>query len=112
MKGENKDFHPIWADEIDHAMKRGNSPYTALTVIGWLRSGQGHFAACGDMTASVWFRPDGVAEIGHISGTWNDSDATWLYRCLMRELRDRGLTDWVFKGRKGWERFLRRKGWL
>jgi len=101
-----------WADQVDAAMLRGNSPYNCLDVLRWMREGNATFGISGDMTGSVWFRPDGVAEICHIAGAWNDKDADWLYRCLMRAVRRRGLVEWTWNGRRGWRRFLRSKGWI
>lgn len=100
-----------WADEIDVAMKRGNSPYSARDVFAWLRAGQAYFCATDAMHASIWFKDAEICEIGHVAGKWNNSDARFIFEKCQGEAQRKGYDKIVSNGRAGWSRFLQIKGW-
>ena len=97
-----------WADEIDTALTRAGSPYQAGDLIRWLCSGTLKLAVGNQMHGSLWFRPDGEPEIAHLYGNWNEEDALWLFSKLKEYANGRFVE---IKGRPGWERFLKMKGW-
>lgn len=98
-----------WADEIQVAMVRGKSPYTAADVLRWLRNGDAWMGVTPNLHASLWFR-DGICEVGHMFGRWTKEDAEWLRDAAWREMRKRGITEMQVNGRKGWKRFWKLKG--
>lgn len=98
-----------WADDIDLAMQRGGSPYTAADLIRWLREGRAGMAVTDDMHAS-WVFEDGACNVGHVHGRWNGASMRWLIGCMKRDMEARGVTSWRWSGRAGWARFLRSKG--
>ena len=99
-----------WSDDIEHALRRCNSPYTVTDVIRWLRNGDAVMAVGDKMHGSVWFKPDGTAEIAHLAGQWDADDASWLRERLQEVALARGYDFVEINGRKGWERFLKIKG--
>ena len=99
-----------WAQDIDQALMRCGSPHSAADVLRWVRDGQAVFAAGDHMHGSLWFRPDGKAEIGHVAGRWNMADAEWLFKRMRAEALARGIEDVEINGRPGWRRFLQQKG--
>lgn len=100
-----------WADDIDAALQRVDSPHDALTIIRLLRSGEAEMAVCDELHGSVVFRGE-EAEIGHLAGRWTDAAGFWLYERMVRACDRRGVSFVGIKGRRGWHRFLRMKGLL
>lgn len=98
-----------WADEINAAMARGKSPYTALDLLRWLREGKAELYVWPKMHASAVLL-DGVVEIGHVYGTWTKEEAEELWERLRAFCEKHGATGGVVHGRRGWQRFLRMKG--
>jgi hypothetical protein len=100
-----------WDRQIDIAMKKAGSPFTANDVIAWLRFGQASMAVAPCMHASVWFNPQGQAEIGHLHAKrWCNTCARWMLDRLKAESEARGCNHVAVTGRPGWARFLRMKG--
>jgi len=98
-----------WADDIDRALIRADSPYTAVDVLRWLRTGQAAMAVAPCLHGSVWFR-DGGAELAHLAGRWCDACARWLYGKLLVACAARGIDFVDIEGRPGWRRFLAMRG--
>lgn len=96
-------------DEIDVAMKRGKSPYTALDLFRWLREGNAEIYIWPNMHASSVFIDDEV-QIGHVYGTWTTEEAEELWERLLAFCKKNGKTGGKVFGRKGWQRFLKIKG--
>lgn len=98
-----------WADQIDHAMKRGGSPYTALDVLRWLREGIATLWIWPNMHASAVVL-DGVVHIGHVWGRWLLDEAQELWDQLGAFCQRFGRVGGKVQGRAGWQRFLRMRG--
>lgn len=96
-----------WAADIDRAMERGRSPFDAGDLLAWLRAGRAHLLVGERMHASVVLL-DGRAEVGHVCGRWNESDARWCWSRAGEWAKARGFDSVVVRGRAGWARFLRR----
>lgn len=98
-----------WADEIDHAMRRGNSPYTSLDLLRLAREGRAEIYIWPRMHASSVLLNDTV-EIGHVFGEWTPEEAQELWARLLAFCVRHGKSGGIVKGRPGWRRFLRMKG--
>ncbi len=98
-----------WADEVDIAMEKGKSPHTVTDLLRLLREGRAEFYVWPKMHASAVIR-DGVVEIGHVYGEWTKEEADELWARLLNFCKKHGKTGGVVHGRKGWQRFLKMKG--
>ena len=99
-----------WSDDIQTALERSRSPYSALDVIRWLRSGEASMGVSGRMSASLWWAgPDG-AEVSHVAGVYTNEDTCWLLDWADRECRARGISMLSVNGRNGWRRWMRKRG--
>lgn len=99
-----------WLDEVDIAMRRGNSPYGAMDLFGWLRQGTAGFAVCDGMHASWVYRQPDLCEVGHVYGRWDNLSLLWLLGKMKLDMARRGVPGWTYDGRGGWGRFLAMKG--
>lgn len=98
-----------WADEIDLAMRRGGSPYDAAAILRLIRAGRASFRALEHLRGSVVFC-EGYAEVGHIAGRWDRSEAQELLDWARDLARARGCRELRVTGRRGWRRFLTQEG--
>ena len=98
-----------WSDEIDAAMRRGGSPYSAVDLLRLVRAGRATFRALTHMRGSVVFC-DGYAEVGHIAGKWDRAEAQELLDWARGLARARGCRALRVTGRRGWRRFLKTEG--
>ena len=57
-----------WTSDIDDAMRRGDSPYSADDVLKWLRDGSAHMVAAPHLHGSVRYYAGDDAEVGHMAG--------------------------------------------
>jgi hypothetical protein len=96
---------------IETALVRGGSPYTLDFVLHELWAGALKLWIGDHMSASAWIRDDGIAEIVHVGGQWDDDDARWMLDGLKAWCAEKGTT-WAWRGRAGWVRFLKRRKML
>jgi hypothetical protein len=97
-----------WADQIDRALQRVGSPYTALDLLRFLREGKARLYVGERLHGALWWRDDGVVEVFHVAGTWNAADGDWLFEKMYEAVPNARV---AINGRPGWERFLRMKGY-
>lgn len=101
-------------EDMEAALKRGNSPFTMQDVTQALAAGCLRVGAGERMTGSVWIRHGAEAgpmvEIVHVAGRWDEREALWLWAMAEQLGRMHGLPV-TFSGRAGWARFLRKRGW-
>jgi hypothetical protein len=100
-----------WADDMQAACERGNSPVDADYILAKIRAGEGMFWAGDQLHGSVVIE-DGELDVGHMFGVWNDDDARPMWAAFRKWAKDRGIDRCRINGRPGWARFLRMKGYL
>ena len=99
------------ASDIDHALKRGGSPYTFLHVWRWVSIGIARLMILDRMHGGVIVWPDTrTAEITHVSGRWDPAEAEDLLSWAVAQACDMGAQSFELTGRQSWERFLKRRG--
>lgn len=94
--------------DIEAALARGKSPYDLAFVLRQLWAGELRLWIGDTMSASAWIRDDGIAEIVHVGGQWDDEDARWMFESFKTWASEKGTT-WAWRGRAGWVRFLKRR---
>lgn len=104
---------PGCVDVIAHmeaSLRRGRSPYGVDDLLAYLWAGR-LGVAIGQHMSGSWVRLEGgTCEVGHLAGAWNQGDALWIVRMMKADLAARGIASWYWRGRPGWARFLRVKG--
>jgi len=95
-----------WTEEIALALRRGKSVYDLPDFVRLLISREIVMAAAPCLRASVWFRPDGAAEVAHLAGRWCEPCAMWLHDEMRSQAAARGISFVEIDGRPGWRRFL------
>jgi len=98
----------MMTDDIQRALAKGKSPVTLGEVVEAAWAGNLCFYVGKHMTASCWDR-DGVSEIVHLTGKWDDQEARAMWVTFRKFALSRDKP-WGFHGRKGWLRFLQAKG--
>ena len=93
-------------------MENGGSPFTVDDLLVKLRCGEAGRWISNELHGSIFWYDDNTAEIGHMSGKWTDADGSWIVEKMREAGQRRGLTEIRVNGRKGWQRFLRMKGFL
>lgn len=93
---------------IEDALEKGNSPYTIQDVLMANINGRLFLNVGKHMSSSYW-ENNGRMEVVHVGGTWNYADARVQIDAMIKEAKKRGIP-WVWSGRKGWTRFLKKEG--
>lgn len=99
-----------WADEIEQAMQNSESPFTVNDVLAKLRTGEARMWVSGELHGSVFIYDDNTAEVGHMAGKWTDRDGSWIIGKCRAYCKALGIDELHVHGRRGWQRFLRMKG--
>ena len=107
---EGTGFVVTWADQIDAACERGGGAMRCLDLLRLLRRGLARLWIWPNLHASAFLTRDGLVEIFHVFGRWNDDEARDLLGNLKTWGHYHGRSDGRVWGRNGWLRFLRLRG--
>ena len=91
------------------ACERGAGDFRFLDLFRLLRLGKARMWITQDMHASAVVH-DGKIHIFHVFGRWNMRDAKWMWSEMCGFALDNNCTAGWVDGRKGWQRFLRARG--
>ena len=95
-------------EHLERALDRSGSPYSLSDVLEWNALGLVSWRQRGELSGS-WMKFEGALEVLHLGGKWTDEAGLALFEEFRQEAERLGLPMRV-RGRKGWRRFLAKRG--